>query len=83
MPSDLTNNISSVKDIDNGNVSVFNTADGLAVQGVNGENVMVFDLQGRCVASVTEDSTLRLASGIYIVKAGATVRKVVVRNSAF
>ena len=83
MPSDLTNNISSVKDIDNGNVSVFNTADGLAVKGVNGENVMVFDLQGRCVASVNEDSTLRLASGIYIVKAGATVRKVVVRNSAF
>lgn len=83
MPSDLTNNISSVKDIDNSNVSVSATADGLAVKGVNGERVMVFDLQGRCVASVNEDSTLRLASGMYIVKAGTTVRKVVVRNSTF
>lgn len=83
MPSDLTNNISSVKDIDNGNVSVSATADGLAIKGVNGERVMVFDLQGRCVASVNEDSTVRLASGMYIVKAGTKVSKVVVRNSTF
>lgn len=77
-PTDLTPYISAVNDITDGGegVAVAVTSDGLIVSGA--DNAVVYDLQGRIAAYAPQGVAVRLARGMYIVKAGSETRKVVV-----
>lgn len=76
-PTDLTPYISAVNDItDSSDVAVAVTSDGLVVSGA--DNAVVYDLQGRIAAYAPQGVAVRLAPGMYIVKAGSETSKVVV-----
>ena len=78
-PSELTSLITAVDEIGSDGLTVYTTADGLYVTGVTGQ-VTVYDIQGRIAASVSSDALVRLAPGIYIVRAGDEARKVMIRK---
>ncbi|HBC22329.1 MAG TPA: hypothetical protein DC009_09770, partial [Porphyromonadaceae bacterium] len=78
-PSELTSLITAVDEIGSDGLTVYTTADGLYVTGVTGQ-VTVYDIQGRIAASVSCDALVRLAPGIYIVRAGNEVRRVMIRK---
>lgn len=76
-PTALTPYFSAVNDITDGDApSVSVTSEGLVVSGA--DNAVVYDLQGRIAAYAPQGVSVRLAPGMYIVKAGSETRKVVV-----
>ena len=78
-PSELSNHVTAtVGNAAATTLTIRPTAEGIAIAGTNGAEVTAYDLQGRAVAATSSDTTLRLAPGIYIVKAGAETRKVAV-----
>jgi hypothetical protein len=60
--------------------AVYGVKGGIRVAGISG-NVDVYSLEGRLIrtATVTGDATIDAPAGLYIVKTGANVRKVVVK----
>lgn len=78
-PSSLTGQvITSVGTVEHSALSVYTTAQGITVEGTDGAKVTVYNIGGRAVASSVGDATFSLAPDIYIVRAGADARKVIV-----
>lgn len=76
-PTDLTPYFSAVNDIAGGEGPAVNvTSEGLVVSGA--DNAVVYDLQGRIAAYAPRGIVVRLAPGMYIVKAGSETCKVMV-----
>lgn len=76
-PTDLTAHITAdVNSISDCGLSIHTSADGIIVNGTG--NATVYDLQGRIVAFAINGTPVRLAKGVYIVKAGNNARKVIV-----
>lgn len=76
-PTDLTAHITAdVNSISDCGLSIRTLADGIIVNGTG--NATVYDLQGRIVAFTINGTPVRLAKGVYIVKAGNNARKVIV-----
>lgn len=76
-PTDLTPYISAVNDIVEESEAVVSvTSEGLVVSGV--DNAVVYDLQGRIAAYAPQGVNVHLAPGMYIVKAGSEICKIVV-----
>ncbi len=77
-PTALTPYFSAVNDIAGGSedVAVAVTSEGVVVSGA--DNAVVYDLQGRIAAYAPQGIAVRLARGMYVVKAGSETRKIVV-----
>ena len=76
-PTDLTPYFSAVNDIAGGEGPAVNvTSEGLVVSGA--DNAVVYDLQGRIAAYAPRGIVVRLAPGMYIVRAGSETCKVMV-----
>lgn len=72
---------SAVEELSDSNVKVLTHVGQIEVKNLNGENLDIFDLAGRCVFSsgnLYGSQTVELNSGMYIVKVGALVKKVIV-----
>ena len=52
---------------------------GMVIENLAGECLEVFDMDGQCVATVTDDSQLSLPTGVYLVSSDRASRKVVVK----
>ena len=60
-------------------VNILPTEEGIQINGCNGKNVDVYNLNGAQVASSNSDGMLRLSAGIYIVKVNGMSTKVMVK----
>lgn len=60
-------------------VNILPTEEGIQINGCNGKNVNVYNLNGAQVASSNSDGMLRLSAGIYIVKVNGMSTKVMVK----
>lgn len=60
-------------------VNILPTEEGIQINGCNGKNVDVYNLNGAQVASSNSDGMLRLPAGIYIVKVNGMSTKVMVK----
>ena len=65
----------------NGGISIMARQNSVVVTGANGLDINVYAVDGRLIASEegSDMTTIDLNSGVYVVKAGNTVAKVVVR----
>jgi len=74
-----------IGEVDDGDVRVYVRGNNVAVEGTTGEEVRLYDMMGRCLATrrQTDNSTLLLpvqAKGVYMVQVGfGPVHRVVVR----
>lgn len=60
-------------------VNILPTEEGIQINGCNGKNVDVYNLNGAQVASSNSDGMLRLSAGVYIVKVNGMSTKVMVK----
>ena len=60
-------------------VNILPTEEGIQINGCNGKNVDIYNLNGAQVASSNSDGMLRLSAGIYIVKVNGMSTKVMVK----
>ena len=60
-------------------VNILPTEEGIQINGYNGKNVDVYNLNGAQVASSNSDGMLRLSAGVYIVKVNGMSTKVMVK----
>lgn len=60
-------------------VNILPTEEGIQINGCNGKNVDVYNLNGAQVASSNSDGMLRLSAGVYIVKVNGISTKVMVK----
>ena len=60
-------------------VNILPTEEGIQINGSNGKNVDVYNLNGAQVASSNSDGMLRLSAGVYIVKVNGMSTKVMVK----
>ena len=60
-------------------VNILPTEEGIQINGCNGKNVDVYNLNGAQVASRNSDGMLRLSAGVYIVKVNGMSTKVMVK----
>ena len=60
-------------------VNILPTEEGIQINGCNGMNVDVYNLNGAQVASSNSDGMLRLSAGVYIVKVNGMSTKVMVK----
>ncbi|WP_439432809.1 leucine-rich repeat protein [Segatella copri] len=60
-------------------VNILPTEEGIQINGCNGKNVDVYNLNGAQVASSNSDGILRLSAGVYIVKVNGMSTKVMVK----
>lgn len=60
-------------------VNILPTEEGIQINGCNGKNVDVYNLNGAQMASSNSDGMLRLSAGVYIVKVNGMSTKVMVK----
>lgn len=60
-------------------VNILPTEEGIQINGCNGKNVDVYNLNGAQVASSNSNGMLRLSAGVYIVKVNGMSTKVMVK----
>ena len=77
-PSDITSPVTAIEQFEAEKMNVIVTGEGMIFSGVT-VPVTVYDISGRTVATLREDGLLRTAQGIYVVKAGNSARKVMVK----
>lgn len=77
-PSDITSPVTAIEQFEAEKMNVIVTGDGIIFSGVT-VPVTVYDISGRTVATLREDGLLRTAPGVYVVKAGNSARKVMVK----
>ena len=75
--------IDGINDVDASNITIYAYNNIITVRGAEGNNISVFDMNGRCVnqlANANETETMTMSTaGIYLVKiSNGTVKKVVI-----
>lgn len=80
-PSNLSSVTTEVADIIASGVSIAPVSGGVLVNGYDGEIAAVYSLDGACVASLkcSDHTVISLSAGVYVVKVGNDVKKVLVK----